>query len=81
MTAHDYFFEFSLTSRNTSINITSLTKNIFDGEICQRIVISLTGQQHAKKWGCAFMETSAKTNLNVKEMFQVQYSKTWKLLY
>jgi DIRAS family GTP-binding Ras-like protein 2 len=24
----------------------------------------------AKRWGCAFMETSAKTNHNVKELFQ-----------
>ncbi|XP_067135921.1 GTP-binding protein Di-Ras2 isoform X1 [Centruroides vittatus] len=28
------------------------------------------GMDQAKKWGCGFMETSAKTNYNVKELFQ-----------
>lgn len=35
-----------------------------------RQVTNEQGQQWAKKWGCGFMETSAKTNENVKEMFQ-----------
>lgn len=29
------------------------------------------GEEQAKKWFCHFMETSAKTNHNVKELFQV----------
>lgn len=29
-----------------------------------------TGQDQAKHWACGFLETSAKTNHNVKELFQ-----------
>ena len=29
------------------------------------------GAELAKRWDCAFLETSAKTNHNVKELFQV----------
>ncbi|XP_066037740.1 GTP-binding protein Di-Ras2 [Chamaea fasciata] len=35
-----------------------------------REVESNEGEAMAKKWKCAFMETSAKTNHNVKELFQ-----------
>lgn len=35
-----------------------------------REVQTTGGQEQAKKWGCGFMETSAKTNCNVKELFQ-----------
>ncbi|KAM4752756.1 DIRA2 protein, partial [Mystacornis crossleyi] len=35
-----------------------------------REVESSDGEAMAKKWKCAFMETSAKTNHNVKELFQ-----------
>uniref|UniRef100_A0A8D0GVS1 DIRAS family GTPase 2 n=1 Tax=Sphenodon punctatus TaxID=8508 RepID=A0A8D0GVS1_SPHPU len=35
-----------------------------------REVQSSDGEAMAKKWKCAFMETSAKTNHNVKELFQ-----------
>ncbi|NWT00906.1 DIRA2 protein, partial [Oxyruncus cristatus] len=35
-----------------------------------REVDSSEGEAMAKKWKCAFMETSAKTNHNVKELFQ-----------
>ncbi|NWZ70086.1 DIRA2 protein, partial [Acrocephalus arundinaceus] len=35
-----------------------------------REVESSEGEAIAKKWKCAFMETSAKTNHNVKELFQ-----------
>ncbi|XP_006012715.1 GTP-binding protein Di-Ras2 [Latimeria chalumnae] len=35
-----------------------------------REVDSSEGDSMAKKWKCAFMETSAKTNHNVKELFQ-----------
>ncbi|NWW62797.1 DIRA2 protein, partial [Ifrita kowaldi] len=35
-----------------------------------REVESSDGETMAKKWKCAFMETSAKTNHNVKELFQ-----------
>ncbi|XP_054842130.1 GTP-binding protein Di-Ras2 [Eublepharis macularius] len=35
-----------------------------------REVQTTAGEAMAKKWKCAFMETSAKTNHNVKELFQ-----------
>ncbi|XP_077200608.1 GTP-binding protein Di-Ras2 [Paroedura picta] len=35
-----------------------------------REVQTSAGEAMAKKWKCAFMETSAKTNYNVKELFQ-----------
>lgn len=35
-----------------------------------REVDTQIGMEQAKRWGCAFMETSAKTNYNVKELFQ-----------
>ncbi|XP_063278529.1 GTP-binding protein Di-Ras2 [Prinia subflava] len=35
-----------------------------------REVENSEGEAMAKKWKCAFMETSAKTNHNVKELFQ-----------
>ncbi|XP_071040066.1 GTP-binding protein Di-Ras2 isoform X2 [Parasteatoda tepidariorum] len=35
-----------------------------------REVQTTTGQEQAKRWSCGFMETSAKTNCNVKELFQ-----------
>lgn len=35
-----------------------------------REIESSEGEAMAKKWKCAFMETSAKTNHNVKELFQ-----------
>ncbi|XP_072156726.1 GTP-binding protein Di-Ras2 isoform X1 [Bemisia tabaci] len=35
-----------------------------------REVTTAEGEQEAQKWGCHFMETSAKTNHNVKELFQ-----------
>lgn len=39
-------------------------------ETSGREVESPTGEAVSKKWKCAFMETSAKTNHNVKELFQ-----------
>lgn len=35
-----------------------------------REVPTAEGEAQAQRWGCNFMETSAKTNSNVKEMFQ-----------
>lgn len=35
-----------------------------------REVETTIGQEQARRWGCAFMETSAKTDCNVKELFQ-----------
>lgn len=35
-----------------------------------REVPTTEGSALAKKWTCGFMETSAKTNVNVKETFQ-----------
>lgn len=39
-------------------------------EMSSREVESNDGEAVAKRWKCAFMETSAKTNHNVKELFQ-----------
>ncbi|XP_063067413.1 GTP-binding protein Di-Ras2 [Engraulis encrasicolus] len=39
-------------------------------ETAQREVETPAGEAMAKRWKCAFMETSAKTNHNVKELFQ-----------
>ena len=36
----------------------------------ERIVTKTEPQEIAKKWGCPFIETSAKKNINVKEMFE-----------
>lgn len=33
-------------------------------------VATAEGETEASRWGCNFMETSAKTNHNVKELFQ-----------
>ena len=35
-----------------------------------REVTTAEGEAEATRWGCHFMETSAKTNHNVKELFQ-----------
>lgn len=35
-----------------------------------REVSAEDGDAEARRWGCHFMETSAKTNHNVKELFQ-----------
>lgn len=39
-------------------------------EVAQREVETKEGEAQAAVWKCAFMETSAKTNYNVKELFQ-----------
>ncbi|XP_022256783.1 GTP-binding protein Di-Ras2-like [Limulus polyphemus] len=39
-------------------------------EIESREVDSQYGQDQANRWGCGFLETSAKTNYKVKELFQ-----------
>lgn len=39
-------------------------------ETSQREVETREGEAQAKQWKCAFMETSAKTNTNVTELFQ-----------
>ncbi|XP_078524953.1 GTP-binding protein Di-Ras3 [Lissotriton helveticus] len=36
----------------------------------QRVVEASVGEALATKWKCSFMETSAKTNYNVQELFQ-----------
>lgn len=35
-----------------------------------REISQAEGEAEAAQWGCHFMETSAKTNYNVKELFQ-----------
>lgn len=47
-----------------------LVGNKCDEPESDRQVTAAQGQEQAKKWGCGFMETSAKTNENVKELFQ-----------
>ncbi|XP_069674763.1 GTP-binding protein Di-Ras2 isoform X2 [Periplaneta americana] len=39
-------------------------------EVENREVQTTEGESEASRWGCNFMETSAKTNHNVKELFQ-----------
>ncbi|XP_067007086.1 GTP-binding protein Di-Ras2 isoform X1 [Anabrus simplex] len=39
-------------------------------EVENREVSATDGEAEAQRWGCNFMETSAKTNHNVKELFQ-----------
>lgn len=41
-----------------------------------REVSGTEGQAEAAAWGVSFMETSAKTNHNVKQLFQVSLTKT-----
>ena len=38
------------------------------------------GEEQARKWSSHFMETSAKTNHNVKELFQVININVWDIL-
>lgn len=42
-----------------------------------REVSHAEGQAQAAEWGVQFMETSAKTNHNVTELFQVRNSLSW----
>jgi len=35
----------------------------------QRVITTDRGSERAKEWGCAFLETSAKTGLNIQEVF------------
>lgn len=39
------------------------------------------GQAEATRWGVSFMETSAKTNHNVRELFQVSFVCTFLRLF
>nr|CDS29063.1 GTP binding protein Di Ras2 [Hymenolepis microstoma] len=47
-----------------------LVGNKSDEEESCREVPTNQGEELARKWNCGFMETSAKNNLNVKEVFQ-----------
>ena len=47
-----------------------LVGNKCDETASQREVTPAEGQTLAKSWKCGFMETSAKTDHNVKELFQ-----------
>lgn len=46
-----------------------LVGNKIDEE-ATREVSAAEGEAEAQRWGCSYMETSAKTNHNVKELFQ-----------
>lgn len=61
---HSFFFQVS-----TEDLPMMLVGNKIDEEEA-REVPTTEGEAQAQRWGCNFMETSAKTNSNVKEMFQ-----------
>uniref|UniRef100_A0A8B9XVS4 DIRAS family GTPase 2 n=1 Tax=Bos mutus grunniens TaxID=30521 RepID=A0A8B9XVS4_BOSMU len=73
---HAFILVYSITSRQSLEEL----KPIYDipimlvGNKCDespnREVESSEAEVLARKWKCAFMETSAKLNLNVKELFQ-----------
>lgn len=49
-----------------------LVANKCDESAALREVTELEGKAEAASWGVSFMETSAKNNTNVTELFQVQ---------
>lgn len=53
------------------INLVILVGNKIDEPAEMREVTHAEGQAQAAEWGVQFMETSAKTNHNVTELFQV----------
>lgn len=58
-----------LAEINKKPSIIRITGNKCD-ETENREVDMPVGEAEAQNWGCSFMETSAKTNHNVKELFQ-----------
>ncbi|XP_038049602.1 GTP-binding protein Di-Ras2-like isoform X2 [Patiria miniata] len=83
---HAFILVYSITSRQSLeelkpiYDVISEVKGDIDGipimlvgnkcDDGNREVTIQEGMEQAKSWGCAFLETSAKTNYNVKELFQ-----------
>ncbi|XP_022087334.1 GTP-binding protein Di-Ras2-like isoform X1 [Acanthaster planci] len=83
---HAFILVYSITSRQSLeelkpiYDVISEVKGDIDGipimlvgnkcDDANREVTIQEGMEQAKSWGCAFLETSAKTNYNVKELFQ-----------
>ncbi|XP_042335798.1 GTP-binding protein Di-Ras1 [Sceloporus undulatus] len=83
---HAFVLVFSITSRQSLEELRPIHQQIVQikgsvesipimlvGNKCdetQREVETKEGEAVAKEWKCAFMETSAKMNYNVKELFQ-----------
>ncbi|XP_034975591.1 GTP-binding protein Di-Ras1 [Zootoca vivipara] len=83
---HAFVLVFSITSRQSLEELRPIYQQIVHikgsvesipimlvGNKCdetQREVPTQEGEATAKEWKCAFMETSAKMNYNVKELFQ-----------
>ncbi len=83
---HAFILVYSITSQQSLEELKPIFKEILEikGDIdgipvmlvgnkideVGREVSTQAGSQLAKSWNCAFMETSAKTNHNVKELFQ-----------
>jgi small GTP-binding protein len=83
---HAFILVYSITSKQSLEELKPIMKEILeikgdiDGIPCMlvgnkfdetgREVSTNLGTGCAKQWNCAFMETSAKTNHNVKELFQ-----------
>ncbi|XP_063147102.1 GTP-binding protein Di-Ras1 [Candoia aspera] len=83
---HAFVLVFSVTSRQSLEELRPIHQQIAQikggaeafpvmlvGNKCdeaQREVETREGEAVAREWGCAFMETSAKMNYNVKELFQ-----------
>ncbi|XP_064624268.1 GTP-binding protein Di-Ras2-like isoform X2 [Lineus longissimus] len=83
---HAFILVFSITSRQSLEELKPIYNEVLEikgdvdgipimlvGNKCDenaREVTEREGNELAKKWSCAFLETSAKTNHNVKELFQ-----------
>jgi len=83
---HGYVLVYSVNSRASFDHIKSINDKILDtlgtnscprvlvgnktDLIYERVISSEEGKALAQKWGCAFVETSAKHNENISEIFQ-----------
>jgi small GTP-binding protein len=60
----------SIKGANELKNIPMLLVGSKCDETSNREIATSVGERLAQEWGCSFIETSAKTNVNVKEAFQ-----------
>ncbi|KAL8623786.1 GTP-binding protein Di-Ras2 [Nucella lapillus] len=83
---HAFILVFSITSRQSMEELNPIYDEIMEikgesdaipimlvGNKCDEVNREISVQEAseiAKRWNCAFLETSAKTNHNVKELFQ-----------